>query len=313
MTRLYLLKDAVRRANSVVTVGTFDGVHAGHRRILSEMVKLAAGAPTVVVTFDPHPREIIRPGPEPVGLLTTLQERADLLATAGISDMVVVPFTRDFSLIDSATFIKEYLFDRIGMAHYVIGYDHQFGKNREGSIETARAMAKELHFTCTVISKQEIGEVTVSSTQVRNALKVSGDVEMAARFLGRPYQLSGTVVHGARRGRKLGFPTANIQPSHVSKIVPASGVYAVDVEARGTVWRGMLNIGFKPTFESGRSITLEAHLFGFDGDLYGYPVTVRFLKRIREERKFESVEALVAQLERDRIQVQSVPKLDALF
>jgi riboflavin kinase/FMN adenylyltransferase len=141
---------------------------------------------------------------------------------------------------------------------------------------------------------------------VRNALKGTGDVEMAARFLGRPYQLSGTVVHGARRGRKIGFPTANIQPSHPSKIIPASGVYAVDIEARGTVWRGMLNIGSKPTFESGRTVTLEAHLFGFDGDLYGYPVTVKFLKRIREERKFESVEALVAQLELDRIQAQSV-------
>lgn len=301
ITRLYYINQAQRNPKSVVTVGTFDGVHAGHRRILAEMTRRAeAGAPTVVVTFDPHPREIIRPGPEPVGLLTTLQERAELLSESGISDLVVVPFTRDFSLIDSETFLRSYLYEKIGLKDYVIGYDHQFGKNREGSIETARKLAIELGFRCTVIEKHEIGEMTVSSTQVRKALKGDGDVTLAAQFLGRPYQLAGTVVHGHQRGRKLGFPTANVQPLHAGKIVPATGVYAVDVKVGQARIRAMLNIGHKPTFESGRNVTIEAHLIGFSGDLYGHTIVIHFLKRIRDERKFDSVESLVKQLEIDK-------------
>jgi riboflavin kinase/FMN adenylyltransferase len=307
MTRYYFIQDAVRKPDAVVTVGTFDGVHAGHRSILQQMRRLSEGvSPVIVVTFDPHPRQIIRPEPEPPGLLTTLHERAELLSESGVTDMIVVPFTRDFSLIDSSQFIREYLFEKIGMQHYVIGYDHQFGRNREGSIDTARRMALELGFTCTVVGKHAIEETTVSSTQVRNALKVSGDVEVAARFLGRPYQLSGTVVHGAKRGRNLGYPTANIQPHHPGKIIPATGVYAVDVEVQGKRFRGMLNIGYKPTFESGRSISIEVHLFDFHADLYGYSLTLFFLKRIRDEQKFSGIEALIAQLKRDEREARHV-------
>lgn len=305
-TSLYFIQNAVRRPGTVVTVGTFDGVHAGHRRIIAEMVTLAGSNPVAVVTFDPHPREILRPEPEPIGLLTTLQERAELLGALGVTDVIVVPFTRDFSLIDSETFLREFLVKRVGMEKYVIGYDHQFGKNREGSIETAQRLGPDLGYSCHVIQKQEIGEITVSSTQVRNALKKSGDVTLAASFLGRPYQLSGVVIHGQKRGRKLGFPTANIQPLHPEKIIPATGVYAVDVTVKHQHFRGMLNIGFKPTFESGRTVSIETNIFNFDGDLYGHTIDIRFLTRIRNEQKFDSLEALISQLQRDKEVAMSV-------
>lgn len=302
MTQPVYLDKVVHDPATVLTVGTFDGVHEGHKTLIERVVAAAKaeGRRSVVVSFDPHPRDILQPGANGIQLLTTLEERADMLDAMGVDQLVVIPFTRDFSLLRSEEFIRDILWKTIGMAHIVIGYDHHFGRNREGGIDALRRMGEELGFRVESVEKHEIGAVTVSSTAARNALREHGDVGLVASFLGRPYTLSGIVVHGQKRGRILGFPTANLRIHDSRKIIPKTGVYAVDVEYAGTVWRGMLNIGTRPTFRDGLAQTIETHLIGFDGDLYGQSLTVRFIDRIRAERAFSGMEELRAQLEADR-------------
>lgn len=301
MAELVYLKDVKHDPNSVVTVGTFDGVHAGHRAILDTVLKKAEerNARSVIVTFDPHPREIISPGDAGIKLLTTLQERREILEELGIDIMVVIPFDRDFSLLSSEEFVRDIIYNKIGVGEFVIGYDHQFGKNREGSIETIEQQGKKLGFDAYVVSKREVGAKTVSSTAIRNTISEEGDVEQAAKFLQRMYRLNGMVVHGDKRGKKIGYPTANIKPEDARKIIPKDGVYAVKVRFEGEWYGGMMNIGTRPTFED-KQRTLEVHLFEFDEDIYGKEVQVRFIKRIRDEEKFNGIEELVDQLEKDR-------------
>lgn len=302
MTQPVYLDKVVFDPATVLTVGTFDGVHEGHKTLIERVVAAAKSESrrSVVVSFDPHPRDILQPGASGIQLLTTLDERAEMLDAMGVDQLVVIPFTRDFSLLSSEEFIRDILWKTIGMAHIVIGYDHHFGRNREGGIDALRRMGEELGFRVESVEKHEIGAVTVSSTAARNALREHGDVGLVASFLGRPYALSGIVVHGQKRGRILGFPTANLRIHDSRKIIPKTGVYAVDVEYAGTVWRGMLNIGTRPTFRDGLSQTIETHLIGFDGDLYGQSLTVRFIDRVRAERAFSGMEELRAQLEADR-------------
>jgi len=300
MAHMVYLDDVERNPNSVITVGTFDGVHAGHRTIMDTVAQKAdgRGARSVLVTFDPHPRDIINPGDSGIKLLTTLQERAEILDELGIDSMVVIPFDRDFSLLSSEEFIRDVIHKKIGVSEFVIGYDHHFGRNREGTIETIERLGKELGFDSYVVSKQEIGNLTVSSTAIRKALSEEGNVEQAAEMLQRPYRLNGMVVHGDKRGKKIGYPTANIKPEHDNKIIPKDGVYAVKVRINGDWYKGMMNIGTRPTFDS-KVRTLEVNLFNFDRDIYGKEVQVRFFYRIRDEKKFDGVDELVGQLEQD--------------
>jgi riboflavin kinase/FMN adenylyltransferase len=302
MTRPVYLDNVAHDPATVLTVGTFDGVHEGHKTLIERVVTAAKaeGRRSVVVSFDPHPRDILQPGANGIQLLTTLDERADMLDAMGVDQLVVIPFTRDFSLMRSDEFIRDILFNTIGMSHIVIGYDHHFGRNREGGIDELRRMGEELGFRVESVEKHDIGAVTVSSTAARNALRENGDVRLVASFLGRPYTLSGIVVHGQKRGRILGFPTANLRIHDTRKIIPKTGVYAVDVDYAGQVWRGMLNIGIRPTFRDGLTQSIETHLIGFDGDLYGQSLTVRFIDRIRDERAFSGMEELRTQLEADR-------------
>lgn len=301
MAEFVFLKDAKRVPNSVITVGTFDGVHAGHRAIIDKVVEKAKkrDARSVLVTFDPHPRNIINPGDAGLKLLTTLQERSEILYELGIDTMIVIPFDRDFSLLSSEKFIRNIIHKKIGVSEFVIGYDHQFGRNREGTIETIEELGEELEFDSYVVSKREVGEKTVSSTAIRNAISKDGDVEEAARLLQRPYRLNGTVVHGDKRGKGIGFPTANIKPEHVNKIIPKDGVYAVKIRVDENWFGGMMNIGMRPTFE-GTVQTLEVHIFDFDKDIYGKEVQVRFISRIRDEKKFDGKEELIEQLKEDK-------------
>lgn len=303
MAELVFLKDVKREENTVLTVGTFDGVHAGHRAIIDTVVEKAIerDARSVLVTFDPHPRNIINPGGDGIKLLTTLQERCEILEELGIDRMIVIPFDRDFSLLSSEEFIRDVIHEKIGVSEFVIGYDHHFGRNREGTIETIEKLGKELDFASYVVSKHEVGEQTVSSTAIRNAISEDGNVEQAAQFLQRPYRLNGTVVHGDKRGKEIGFPTANIKPEHVNKIIPKDGVYAVKLRINGEWFDGMMNIGTRPTFD-GKERTLEVHLFAFDEDIYGKEVQVRFFSRIRDEKKFSGKEELVEQLKTDKKQ-----------
>lgn len=307
MADIVFLEDVERVPNSVLTVGTFDGVHAGHRAIIDTVAEKAKerGGRSVLVTFDPHPRNIINPGEAGIKLLTTLQERSEILEELGIDTMVVIPFDRDFSLLSSEEFIRDIIHKKIGVSEFVIGYDHQFGRNREGTIETIERLGKELDFDAYVVSKREVGEKTVSSTAIRNAISEEGNVEQAAEFLQRPYRLNGTIVHGDKRGKAIGFPTANIKPEHANKIIPKDGVYAVKVRIDSEWYGGMMNIGTRPTFD-GKVQTLEVNIFDFNEDIYGMEVQVRFFKRIRDEKKFDGKDELIKQLKKDEKQAREL-------
>ncbi len=307
MADLVFLDDVERVPNSVITVGTFDGVHAGHRAIIDTVADKARqrDARSVLVTFDPHPRDIINPGDAGIKLLTTLQERSEILEELGIDTMVVIPFDRDFSLLSSEEFVRDIIHKKIGVSEFVIGYDHQFGRNREGTIETIERLGNELGFDAYVVSKREVGEKTVSSSAIRKAISEDGNVEEATEFLQRPYRLNATVVHGDKRGKEIGFPTANLKPEHSRKIIPKDGVYSVRVRINGDWYDGMMNIGTRPTFD-GKLRTLEVNLFNFDEDIYGKEVQVRFFNRIRDEKKFDGKEELIDQLKQDEQQAKEM-------
>ena len=302
MKREYGLDEIRRDSSSVVTVGTFDGVHVGHQAILRYLVGRAEerGGRSVVMSFDPHPREIITG--EPMPLLTTTEERADAVEAMGIDRFVMVPFTRAFSLLRAEEFVEDVLIDRIGLREIVIGYDHAFGHDRRGNAELLKVMGGRLGFTVDVIPPQVVEEHVVSSTEIRRQLQEHGDVEAAADMLGRPYSLSGTVVRGDGRGRTIGFPTANIHVGHARKVVPAQGVYAVRVERIRTgaaEMPGMMNMGVRPTFGGGER-TVEVHLLDFEDDVYGEDLRIEFVARMRDELRFGSREELIEQLSQDR-------------
>ncbi len=309
MSEIIFLDEVNRETRTVLTVGTFDGVHAGHRVLINKVVEAAKknNARSVIVTFDPHPREIINPGAAGIKLLSSLEERRELLADIGVDMMVVIPFDRDFSLLSSEEFVKKIIWEKIGVSHFIIGYDHHFGKNREGTIETVESLGKELGFQCLVISKQEVGDKTVSSTAIRKAILGEGDMELAARFLERYYILNGNVIHGDKRGKKIGYPTANIQPDNADKAIPKNGVYAVWVRLDRVFYSGMMNIGNRPTFEESKP-AMEVHIFDFERDIYGRDIHIQFVKRLRDEKAFSGVEELIAQLKRDEMMARKVLK-----
>jgi len=295
------LEQVAHDARSVVTVGTFDGVHRGHQAVLQFLMARARerNGVSTVLSFDPHPREVLRA--EPVSLLTTIEERATLLEALGIERFIVLSFTPELAAMPARQFVEEILVRRIGLQAVCVGYDHTFGRNREGNVALLQQLGSQYGFAVDVIPPQVVGDRTVSSTLIRTILLRDGDVRQAAELLGRPYMLQATVVKGDGRGRVLGFPTANLHPSHPRKLVPRNGVYAVRVwlpgeaEPRG----GMMNIGMRPTFAGDRR-TLEVHLLDFEGDLYGQVLRVDFIERLRDERRFPSIEALREQLFRDR-------------
>lgn len=303
MAELIELKDVKRESNSVVTVGTFDGVHIGHRAIMKAVVSKSKerNARSVVVTFDPHPREIINPGKSGIKLLTTLKERCEILQDLGVDVLLVIPFDRDFSLMTSEDFVRQIIHNKVGVSEFVIGYDHHFGRDREGTIETIENLGKELNFDAYVVSKQEMEHITISSTVIRNTLSEEGDVKKAAEFLGRKYLLNGIVMHGEERGQKIGYPTANLKPEHENKVIPKNGVYVVKVRVNNKWYGGMMNIGIRPTFNDEEK-TLEVNIFEFNQKIYGESVQVRFVDRIRDEQKFEGIEALKSQLDADKKQ-----------
>ena len=307
MADLVYLKDVDRVPNTVLTVGTFDGVHAGHRVLMDTVLKKAdeREARSVILTFDPHPREIINPGEAGIKLLSTLQERRAVLEELGIDTLLVIPFDRDFSLLTAEEFVRDIIYERIGVSEFVIGYDHHFGRDREGTIETVERLGKKLGFDAYVVSKQEVGEQTVSSTAIRNAIHEEGDMGQATEMLQRRYRLSGTVVHGDKRGKEIGFPTANIHLLDDRKVVPKQGVYAVEATVGDSRWSGMMNIGVRPTF-NGQDQTLEVHLFDFNENIYGKTIEIQFVERIRDEKEFSGVEELVEQLNEDKQAAQKI-------
>lgn len=289
-------------AATALTVGTFDGVHCGHRGIIDRMrsVATAHGERTVVVTFDPHPQIVLaKPDREPVQLLTTIDERLALFEAAGVDVAVVIAFTREFAGMSAETFVRDVLVRHIGVRHFFIGHDHLFGHGRGGNEELLQHLGAELGFDVERIGPLECGGLVVSSTKVRSALK-SGDVTAAADMLGRPYAVQGTVVRGDQRGRKLGIPTANIVPDDEHKLVPARGVYVVSTMIDGRRVFGMANVGRRPTFTDDVHTTIEVHYLDFDDMLYDRQMTVEFHRFIRHEMKFERVDMFLSQISEDR-------------
>lgn len=286
---------------TALTVGTFDGVHCGHRGILQRMQEVATanGERTVVVTFDPHPQVVLaRPDRDPVRILTTIDERIALFERLGIDMVVVIDFTPAFAATPPETFIRDVV-SRIGLRHMFVGHDHMFGKDRGGNEELLHTLGSELGFEVERLGPLACDGLVVSSTKVRHALH-EGDVALAARMLGRPYAITGVVVRGDQRGRKLGIPTANVGPTDPNKLMPQRGVYVVSSMIAGRRVYGMANIGRRPTFTDDVVDTLEVNFLDFDGMLYDTTITVDFHTRIRPEMKFEGVDMFLSQIREDR-------------
>lgn len=285
---------------AVVTTGTFDGVHVGHRKIIDRLNEIARkiDGESVLLTFHPHPRMVLFPDDHGLELITTMDEKIQLLEEAGIDNLIIHPFTKGFSRKTSLEFIREVLVEKIGTAVLVIGYDHHFGRNREGSFEHLKESGPLYGFQVEEISVQDVDDVAVSSTKIRNALH-NGDVATAGKYLAHPFQLSGTVIHGDKLGREIGFPTANIQVDSDTKIIPANGVYGCYVLLGEEKFKGMLNIGLRPTV-NGNERRIEVNVFDLDRELYGESITLMLKDRIRNEEKFESVEQLKERLKIDK-------------
>lgn len=286
--------------NAVVTIGTFDGVHLGHRKIIADLVQKAAATngETVLLTFFPHPRMILHPGDEQLKLITTINERAELLEQAGINHLIITPFSRDFSNQQAEDYIREVLVEKIGAKTLVIGYDHRFGKDRLGGLAELQAAAPVYGFSVDEISEQDINEVAVSSTRVREAL-LQADIELANSYLGYAFFITGKVIRGDQIGRTIGYPTANLQVEEAYKLIPADGIFAVTVDIDGQSHQGMAYIGHRPTI-NGMTRNIEVNIFDFNREIYNQTIRMHFHHFVRHDVKFNSLEELKHQLAKDR-------------
>ncbi len=294
-------EDLTSIKNPVLTIGTFDGVHLGHQKILQQLNQEAEkiGGESVLFTFYPHPRMVISPETHGLKLIQTQEEKLEKLKNNGLRNVIIQPFTTDFSNLTATEFVRDYLVGKLKVKKLVIGHDHQFGKNREGTLLFLKDISKIYNFEVIEILAQEIDEVNISSTKIRNAIE-QGNIEIANRYLGESFELNGTVVKGNQLGRTIGFPTANIFIESEIKIIPKTGVYAVEIELPNSPSLiGMLNIGLRPTVGDQLSPSIEVNIFDFKGDIYDSKIKVRFLSHIREEIKFNSLDDLKTQLHKD--------------
>jgi riboflavin kinase / FMN adenylyltransferase len=289
----------------ILTQGTFDGVHLGHQKILTQLVTRAKQLQgiSVLLTFFPHPRLVLYPEDNELKLITSIEEKSRLLEGFGLDYLVILPFTKELSRISPFAFIRDVLVQKLKISTIIIGYDHRFGKNREGSFAEIEKYANEFDYDVEQIPEQDINDCIVSSSQIRSAL-LNGDLELATDFLGRPFSMTGIVVQGQRKGTSLGFPTANLGKLDKYKIVPQIGVYAVEVQIGSDKHFGMLNVGTRPTFKV-TDLCIETHIFDFSDDIYGQEIQILFVKRWRDERKFENQEALIAQLDKDNADIRA--------
>lgn len=293
--------------NSVITIGTFDGVHKGHQKLIERIRFLAKenSGESIIITFHPHPRIVINPEDKSLRLLNTIEEKISLLEKYGVDNLVIVPFSRDFSEQSAEDYISNFLVKNFHPKNIVIGYDHKFGKNRSGDYHLLEAMKSEFGYSMEEISKEMLDDIGISSTKIRNSLQ-SGEIKLANELLGYNYIVSGTVVRGLQNGRKLGFPTANIQVNDEFKLIPKTGIFAVrvhhthatDTGKASDTYKGMLSIGYNPTFD-GKEQTIEVNILDFDKDIYGDSITIEFIDYIRDEKKFDSVDALISEIKND--------------
>ncbi|MBI3142250.1 MAG: bifunctional riboflavin kinase/FAD synthetase [Bacteroidetes bacterium] len=299
-------------AHAVATIGTFDGVHLGHRSVLDRlgMEAVRLGGESLLITFWPHPRMVLQPDYTDLRLLNTLDEKLELLASTGLDNVLILPFTLDFARTGSHDFVRQILVSTLGVKKVIIGYDHHFGRNREGSYEVLEEFQPIFGYELEAIPAAQIDEINVSSTKIRQALS-DGDMARSRVFLGYHYFLQGTVVKGQGLGKNLGFPTANIRVNHPFKLIPKDGVYAAILKVASLQLHGMLNIGFRPTF-NGIERSIEIHVFDFQGDLYAEDVRLSFVERLRDEMKFPNAQALVEQLNLDEARARWVLKQASL-
>jgi riboflavin kinase/FMN adenylyltransferase len=292
--------------NAVVTIGTFDGVHIGHRKIISGIKELAesTGGETVILTFFPHPRMILHPEDESIKLITTMAEKAELMERLGVDHLIITPFSRDFSNQSAESYIRDVLVNKIGTKKIVIGYDHRFGKDRQGGLEDLQRLGPVYGFDVVEIPEQDINEVAISSTRIRNAL-LSGDIHLANSFLGYPFFITGNVVRGDQIGRQLGYPTANIVVEEKYKLIPCDGIFAVTVIVARHTYKGMAYIGSRPTV-NGLTRNIEVNIFDFNEEIYNQTIRMEFHHYIRGDVKFSSLDELKVQLAQDKVDVLSL-------
>ncbi len=286
---------------TVATIGTFDGVHLGHKKILQRLKDLSQEirGESVLISFHPHPRLVLAPEKKDLQLLQTVGEKIESLTAFGIDKLLLIPFTKDFSNITATDFVEEVLINTVDVSRLVIGYDHHFGKNRSGNIHELRALAPVYGFEVEEIPAEAIDNASISSTKIRHAI-LSGEIQTANTFLGYPFRFSGTVIHGEKQGRQLGYPTANLELTDPFKIIPANGIYCVRVILGEQSYGGMMSIGYKPTMgEFKRGI--EVNIFNFDQEIYGEILTIELLAYIRPEKKFDSLPALIEAIDGDKV------------
>jgi riboflavin kinase/FMN adenylyltransferase len=292
------------RRCAVVTIGNFDGIHLGHQLIFRRLAEEAGreGCPAVVITFEPHPKMVLHPERRPFYLLTSPEEKIRLLADLGMDTLILIPFSLDYARTTAEEFVRGVLWEKLHIKKIIIGHDYTFGRGKEGNEAFLTALGGKLGFAVEVMNAVKVGETTVSSTRIREAI-LAGEVGLAATLLGRPYNLGGRVVTGHHRGVELGFPTANIKPD--KELVPPRGVYAVQVLFEGKRLPGVLNIGFNPTFAD-QELSIEVHIFDFNENIYGKTLDVLFIERLRDEVRFASPAELIAQIDRDIVQARKI-------
>jgi riboflavin kinase/FMN adenylyltransferase len=303
---LYDIADFKTDKPVVLTQGTFDGVHFGHRKILSHVVSEAKkiGGESVLLTFYPHPRLVLYPDDNELKLLTTIEEKVELVKSLGIDYLVIIPFTQEFSRLRASEFVRDILVGQLTVSKLIIGYDHRFGRNREGGMAEMIHFADVFGFELEEIPAQDISESIVSSTKIRTAL-LAGEVHLAKEYLGVEYTISGKVEEGMQRGTAIGYPTANLRVNSSYKLIPKNGVYAVWVYIAKKKYAGMLNVGYNPTFED-KKWSIEVHLLDFTKNIYHKEIAIAFVARSRDEQKFENVEALVNQLREDERAIRAI-------
>ncbi len=294
--------------NPVVTIGTFDGVHIGHQKIIQQLILEAKkiDGESVLITFHPHPRLVLFPDNHNLQLLQTQTEKLQTLAENGLENVIILPFSKEFSQLSALDFVQTVIHKCLQAKKIIIGYDHQFGNDRKGNIDFLIAHANDFNYDVIEIPAEEINEVNVSSTKIRTALQ-DGSIEIANAFLNKPFELSGTVIKGKQLGRTIGFPTANLELNDSTKLIPANGVYAVKVQLNKEEksYNGMMNIGFRPTVSEAKKQSIEIYLFDFQEDLYDSHLKVSLYKRIRKEEKFVNLASLKSQLSKDEALIRS--------
>ncbi|WP_129019671.1 bifunctional riboflavin kinase/FAD synthetase [Edaphocola flava] len=305
MSVFFATHDLPAFRNPVLTIGSFDGVHEGHQKIIKHVVDRAksVGGESILLTFEPHPRKIIQPD-QPLGLLSSLEEKMARITAEGIDHIIVIPFSRDFSMMSAEDYVIDFLYNTFKPYTIIIGYDHHFGHNRSGNIHTLKEM---LPASVQVIEIAEhlIHEADVSSTKIRKAI-MQGQITTATEMLGRTYGFEAVVVHGNKIGRTIGYPTANLQPTYGDILVPGIGIYAVKVQHKDRVYKGMMSIGKRPTVTDDNIVTLEVNILDFNEDIYGEKLYVEFIAYVRGEEKFSGLEELKARIAQDELEIRAI-------